>query len=255
MEIRSVVDGERCSAFRPTDAVRNRRVDRVSVAERVVEAEVVEQSKPVNVQGRSVHEIVLFATHTLVRDEVGPEKPAGERTDIKIEIVDLILTRRVSKDVESYEPERGVMFVAVDADVNAFHEAVVDRREKLRLNPCGGVRPHASAQQVNPADNSIEVGDGRGFRAGAKEIYVERGAGKNRLRNRRRVDDGRGGRKSRAPERGRHGCAADNDGCADELTSCERTLPEMRMSLIALRHWDHEVARNVHRCPPLSLPT
>ena len=62
-------------------------------------------------------------------DEVGPEDPAWKRPDVEVEIVDLILTRRVSEDIQSYEAECRVMPLAVDTDVYALHEPIVDRRE------------------------------------------------------------------------------------------------------------------------------
>ena len=62
-------------------------------------------------------------------DEVGPEDPAWEWSDVEVEIVDLVLTRRVSEDVQSYEAECRVMPLSVDTDVNALHEPIVDRGE------------------------------------------------------------------------------------------------------------------------------
>ena len=60
---------------------------------------------------------ILEVVSRLVWDEVRPEDAAGEWPDVKVEIVDLVLTLRVSKDVESYETERGVMPLAVNAYV------------------------------------------------------------------------------------------------------------------------------------------
>ena len=74
-------------------------------------------------------EIVAFPLHTLVGDEVGPEEPTREWSYVEVEIVDLVLTPRVSEDVESYEAECGVMLLTVHPDVNTFDETVVHRGE------------------------------------------------------------------------------------------------------------------------------
>ena len=72
-------------------------------------------------------EIVVFALHALAWEEVGPEEPTGKGSYVEVEIVDLVLTRRVSEYVQSYEAECGVVLLTVDSDVNPFDETVVDR--------------------------------------------------------------------------------------------------------------------------------
>jgi hypothetical protein len=193
VEIRPVVDGQRRSILRPLNAVRDRGVDRVSVAQGIVQIEVVEQRQPFDVQARPVREVAPFTLNALARDEVGPEDPTRERSYVEVEIVDLVLTRRVSEDVESDKTEGGMVFLAVDADVNAFHEAVVYCGEQLCLRPRRGVCSHAGTEQIYSTDDAIEVGDGRRLGVRTQELEVERGPGEDGLRNRLRVDHRRSG--------------------------------------------------------------
>lgn len=173
VEIRPVVDGQRRAVLRPLKAVGDRCIDRVPIAQRIVEAEVVEQSQPVDIQSRPVCEVVLFTSNARAWDEVGPEKPTWEGSYVEVEIVDLILTPRVSEDVQSHEAECGVMLLAVNTHVDALHEPVVYRGKELGFRSCRGVCPHAGAEQVHPADNALEVGYGRRFSGCAQKLYVE----------------------------------------------------------------------------------
>ncbi len=78
---------------------------------------------------RALFEVSPLSSHVLLPDEVGPEDALWKRSDVEVEIVDLILTRRVSEEVQSYEAKGRAMPHAVDTHVLALHEAIVDGGE------------------------------------------------------------------------------------------------------------------------------
>src|SRR3982074_3057804 len=106
----AVVDGERGSAGSPPHVVGDRGVDRRTIVQRVVDAEVVEESEPLDVEriavpvftvllnigSSAVVGFVVPHLHARARNEIGPEHSVWKRPYVEIEIVDLVLTLRVS---------------------------------------------------------------------------------------------------------------------------------------------------------------
>src|SRR5437879_13800137 len=100
-----------------------------------------------------------------VRNAIGPEQPARERPDVEVEIVDLIPTRRVGKDVQSDKPEGCVMLPAVDTNVGALHEPIVGRGKHVSRFTALCVRaqpsPRRSAPAITPRKSVILDGSDR----------------------------------------------------------------------------------------------
>ena len=89
--------------------------------------------------------ILEVPSDVLVPNEVRPENATGDRPDVKVEVVDLVVTRRVTEDIQSYKSEGCLVPLAIDTDVLALHEPVVDRRKHVGLDTRRGVGPPARA--------------------------------------------------------------------------------------------------------------
>jgi hypothetical protein len=68
-------------------------------------------------------------------------------------------------DVDSYEPERSFARFAVCTTIDALHEAHVGRNERIsRLLTVRNPRLRDHAVDMRHADDTVEIGDGRGLR-------------------------------------------------------------------------------------------
>jgi len=199
VEIFAIVCRQRRAVAGPPKAVRDHGIDRVAILERIANAEIVEEGEVFDLPGRSVLELIPLGMSARVRNAIGPKQPAWERPDVEVEIVDLIVTSLVTEDVQSDKPEGCLMFPAVDTNVPALHEPVVDRGKHVGLRTGLCVRAPAFAKEVRAANDPAKIGDAGGLSGRGKELEMERAVIED-LRNRPGLHCSRGLCQQRGPQ-------------------------------------------------------
>jgi hypothetical protein len=105
---------------------------------------------------------------------------------LAVQWADAVLTRNwpqkrlgvqlAPEHINSYEAEGAVVALAVDADVGAQHEAVVDVEGEALCRALDRVLACDPAANLGHANGAPEVEDRRGLVAQPREEYVEQGA-------------------------------------------------------------------------------
>src|SRR5260370_22386060 len=206
----AIIDRQPGAFTRQTEVEGDRGIDRVAILERIADAEIVEDRQVLDVPPRSILEVVFAGTDARVRNAVGPEQPSGERPDVEVEIVNLIVTSLVTEDIQSDKPEGCVMFPAVDTNVGALHKPIVECGKQVGRLTGLCVRPPSFAEKVRATQHPVKIGDARWFGAQRKELEMERAAIKD-LWNRPGLHGSRApgrqrGPQGRAQRRAAHGC-------------------------------------------------
>ena len=92
-----------------------------------------------------------------------------------MDLVREVRSRRPREEIQSDESEGAVPAVAPLVDEGALHEAHVGVEDQRRRLAGRQVPSRSRTPNVGQPDQALEVGDGRGFVAGAREEQVERG--------------------------------------------------------------------------------
>src|SRR5438105_6756813 len=92
-----------------------------------------------------------------------------------MDLVREVRSRRPREEIQSDESKGAVSAMPVVVDEGAPHEAHVGVEDQRRRLAGRQVPSRTRTPDVGEPDQALEVGDGRGFVAGAREEHVEGG--------------------------------------------------------------------------------